>query len=340
MNDYWLETRKSDGTFICKIPYWNLQYEIGFNGTTGIRWSTPLYHELVSQETIAPGLHEVWVVRNGKTVAAGPLWDVSVSTDTKSLTCGAQSLEDYFDVRLLQDVTYDTLDQTAIAWDMINTSQGRSGGALGITQGTLNTGITRSSTFTTYDEKRILEAIQDMSELEDGFDFWIDPDTRKFQARYPRPSVNRGLHLVYPANIASYALNMQGKYVRSRVVVQGPEPEYSVSTNTTVEAKYGLREYGDALKDAGTSDELTEYTTHVGNLRSEISSYPTLVLRDQTIDVFDTNTIQYGDMVRVTIKDGYIDIDAMYRYKGAQLTVNKSGDEIIVLYMQDDREVT
>jgi len=339
MTRYWLETRLRDGTFVCKIPFYNLQFEVGFNGTTGIRWSTPLYHELVSMTTIRAGLHEVWVMRNGVCVAAGPLWDISVSTDSRSLSCSAQSLEDYLDVRLIQDVDYSVIDQVNIAWDLISDSQARTDGALGIVSGTLGTGVTRSISWTTYDCKYILEAIQDFAELDDGFDFWINPVTRAFNAIYPRPATDRGLHLVYPQHISSYALNIQGKYTRNRVVVQGPDPSYDVGINTTNRALYGLREYADALKDAATANELTAYTTHVSDQRSDVSAYPTLVLRGQGINIFDTSVIQYGDKIKVTILDGYLSINQQYRYKGAQVTVNKSGDETIVLYTQDLREL-
>jgi hypothetical protein len=339
MARYWLETHLKDGTFVSRIPGYNLQFEVGFNGPTGVRWSTPMYHPQVSMAVMQAGVHEVWVMRNGVCVAAGPLWDIAASTDNRYLTCGAMTLEDYLDVRLIQDVTYTVQDQTAIAWNMITTSQAYTSGGLNIIAGTFGTGITRSISFRTYDEKQILEAIQDYSQLDDGFDFWIEPATRKFNAIWPRPQTNRGVHLVYPQHINSYAMTIQGKYTRNRIVVQGPDPAYAVGINTTNLSKYGLREYGDALKDASTSDDLTAYTTHLTDLRSDVSAYPTLVLRGQRFNIFDPNQFQFGDVFRVTINDGYINVDQNYRYTGAQVTVNNAGDETIVLYTQDLREL-
>lgn len=337
---YWLETHLPTGEFICKIPFYNLQFEVGFNGPSGIRWNTPLYDSRTTQANIAAGIHEVWVYRNGVVVAAGPLWDISVSTDAKALTCGAQSLEDYLDVRLIQDVDYTTIDQVNIAWDLIADSQARTGGNLNLVSGVLLGGVTKSISYKTYDGKYILEAIQDFAEAEDGFDFWISPSNRAFNAIYPRPKIDRNLHLSFPQHISSYAMVIQGKYTRNRVVVQGPDPAYAVGINTTNLATYGLREYTDALKDAATATELDAYTDHVVTMRSNVSAYPTLVLRGQYPNIFDPFTITYGDLIKVTIKDGYVDVDQQYRYKGAQVTVNKSGDETIVLYTQDLREVT
>lgn len=339
MATYWLETRTRLGAFVAKIPFYNLQFEVGFNGPSGIRWSSPLYHEQITEANMSPGLHEIAVMRNGVCIAAGPLWDMTVSTDSKSISCSAQSLEDYLDVRMVRDVSYVTTDQVNIAWDLVNDSQALTDGGLGLTSGVLLTGITRSMEYKTYDCKYILEAIQDMSEMEDGFDFWISPSNRQFHAIYPRPAIDRSLHLVYPQHISSYAVTYYGKYLRNRVVVQGPDPAYVVAVDTTSLATYGLREYGDALKDAATSNDLTEYTGHLRDIRKDVKGYPTLVLRGQVIDIFDPFSITYGDKVKVTIQDGYVQIDEQYRYKGAQVTVNKNGDETIVMYTQDLREL-
>jgi hypothetical protein len=339
MATYWLETRTSLGAFVAKIPFRNLQFELGFNGPTGIRWESPLYHEQITEANISPGLHEIAVMRNGVCVAAGPIWDITVSTDSKSMTCAAQTLEDYLDVRLIRDVSYTTIDQVNIAWDLISDSQALGNGNLGIVSGLLLGGVTRSIDYKTYDGKYILEAIQDFAEMEDGFDFWISPSTRAFNAVYPRPAIDRSLHLVYPQHISSYAVTYYGKYLRNRVVVQGPDPAYVVATDTTSLATYGLREYSDALKDAKTSNDLTQYTGHLRDMRKDVKGYPTLVLRGQVIDIFNAFAITYGDKIKVTIQDGYVQIDEQFRYKGAQVTVNKSGDETVVMYTQDLREL-
>lgn len=339
MATYWLETRTRLGAFVAKIPFYNLQFETGFNGPTGIRWSSPMYHEQITDANLSPGLHEIAVMRNGSCVAAGPIWDVTASSDAKALTCSAQSLEDYLDVRLVRDVTYSVIDQVNIAWDLINDSQALTGGDFGFTSGFLFGGVSRSIEYKTYDNKYILEAIQDFAEMDDGFDFWIEPSTRKFNAIYPRPAIDRSLHLVYPQHISGYAVTYYGKYLRNRVVVQGPDPAYVVATDTTSLSAYGLREYADGLKDAPTENALTAYTGHVRDLRSAVKGYPTIVLRGQYVNIFDPFTITFGDKVKVTIQDGYVNIDSQFRYKGAQVTVNKGGDETIVMYTQDLREL-
>jgi hypothetical protein len=227
-----------------------------------------------------------------------------------------------------------------MAWGWINDSQLLSGGDLGLVSGTLSSSGFYHREYHTYDGKYILEAIQDFSDGEDGFDFWIDPATRAFNAIYPRPTVNRNLHLVYPQHISSYAVTYYGKYVRNRIMVQGPDDTFVIATDTTSLSTYGLREYADALKDAANVNELTSYAQHVRDIRRNTKGYPTLVLRSQYLNVFDPNVIQFGDMIRVDIQDGYAQVSGLQRYKGCQVTVNKSGDETIVIYTQDEREVT
>lgn len=334
-----VETRTRAGVSVAQLPWSNLQFEKLFNKPSGIRCTLPLYHPVVQQSLITPGLHELCVRRNESIVACGPLWDVVASTDQKTLTLAGASLEDYLDTRVVKDATYTAVDQTAIAWGLINASQGASGGALGITSGTLGTGVTRSASYLTRDGKYVLEAIQDLSEMDDGPDFWIDPATRAFNAIYPRPSTNRGLTLSYPNTISSYSIQYYGKYMRNQVVVSGPEP-YSVTANDPSSiSTYGLRELADSYTDAPNTNALSAYASRLRDLRAVVKNYPTVVLRTQDINVFDPNIIQFGDQIKLIISDGYVDINALHRYGGCQITVANSGAETIVLYMQDLREL-
>lgn len=339
MADYRIESRLRDGTYIASLPFRNLQYEMGFNKPYGIRFDLPLYHDAVQPSTLAPALHEIWVWRNGVAVTGGPLWDVSAASDGATISCGAQSLEDYFDVRLVGDQAYSVVDQTAIAWGLINTSQGLTGGALGIVSGTLGTGITRSATWRKFDNKYVLEAIQDMSEMTSGFDFKIDFSTRAFNAYYPRPQRNNNLTLIYPTHIRRYNVQYLGKYMRNSVNVAGVDPNYQTAIDTTSRTTYGLREYADSYRDAQLVTDLAAYAGKVRDIRKDVKNYPTCVLNADIIDIFDTSIIKFGDLVAVNIQDGYVNINQTMRYAAAQISVDKQGSETVVIYLQDQREL-
>lgn len=339
MATYRVESRLRDGTYVAALPYRNLQYELGWNKSYGIRFELPLYHQAVTWATLTPALHEIWVWRNGTLITCGPLWDATPSSESASISCNAQNLLDYFDVRLIGDAEYNVIDQVNIAWDLIADSQALTGGGLNIVAGTLDTGITRSAKWIKFDNKYILEAITDFSEMTDGFDFYINPSTRAFHARYPRPQVDRGLTLVWKKHIRRYSVQFMGKYLRNTVRVSATEPNYAEAVDTTSRTTYGLREYGDTYRDAPTASELSDYASKLRDKRKDVKNYPTVMIDPSVIDIFDPNVIQYGDKVRIIINDGYVNIDQQYRYITAQVSVDKQGAETVVIYLQDLREV-
>lgn len=339
MAEYRMESRLRDGTYLATLPYRNLQFEVGFNKPYTARFDLPLYHNSITWETLHPGLHEIWLWRNGTVIKKGPLWDATPSSNEANIACMFADIMDYLDVRLIIASEYSVIDQVNIAWGLIDDSQNATGGDLGIIQGTLNTGITRSATWTTFDNKYILEALVDFQEMTDGFDFNIDPATRAFNAYYPRPQRDNSLRLEYPTSIRKYSVQFMGKYLRNRVVVTATDPTFTTAIDTTSRTTYGLRDYADSYRDAATVSDLDDYASKIRDKRAEVKNYPTLVINTDQIDIFDSNVIQYGDLVQVVISDGYVNIDAQYRYITAQVTVDKQGIETVVLYLQDLREV-
>jgi hypothetical protein len=339
MADYRIESRLRSGQYLAALPFRNLQYEMGWNKPYSARFDLPLYHPAVNTSTLLPGLHEIWIWRNGVLIKAGPLWDVTASADDASVNCNMMDIVDYLDTRLVGAQSYTTTDQGSIAWGLINTSQGLTDGALGIVQGTTATAITRSATWKTFDNKYILEAITDMNEMTSGFDFYIDPSTRAFNAIYPRPQRNNNLQLIFPFHIRKYSIQYMGKYLRNSVGVAGTEPAYSTAVDTTSRGTYGLREYADSYRDAATITDLNAYASKLRDIRKDVKAYPTLTLNSDLVDIFDTNVIKYGDLINVQIVDGYVNINTTLRYITAQITVDKQGSESIVLYLQDQREL-
>ena len=336
---YRVETRLRNGTYVADMPYKNLQFELGWNKAYGIRFEVPMDHPLVTPATLEPGLHEVWVWRNGTVITAGPLWDATVSSESRSISCGAMSLLDYLDVRLIDNVEYNVVAQTTIAWDLIDNSQALTDGNLNIIAGTLSAGVTRSAKWIDFDNKYILEALQDMSDMDEGFDFYIDPATRAFTALYPRPQRDIGLQLTYPHQIRRYSLQIMGKWIRNRVRVTGQDPNYATAVDTSSLSYYGLRDCADSYRDAATVTDLTAFASKVRDKRALPRKYPTCVIDVTDINIFNTNIIKYGDVVRVLINDGYTQFDQDMRYITAQVTVDKQGMETVVLYLQDTREL-
>jgi hypothetical protein len=178
-----------------------------------------------------------------------------------------------------------------------------------------------------------------MSELQDGFDWRIKPD-RTFNVYYPRLQTDRGLVLKYPETISGYANQIYGKMLRNRIYIQGPEPWKAFANDPASEATYGIREFGDGYKDVKTATELNAYASKLRDQRVKPRLYPTIVLRNNLIDVFDSTVLDLGDKVKIIVDDGFTQINSQFRHAGHQVTVSKNGAETVVLYLQDLVELT
>lgn len=339
MADYRIETRLRSGEYVATLPYRNIQFEQFLNKPGGLRFALPLYHDAVTPQTLIEGLHETWVYKNDQLIFAGPLWDVTPTSQNKSISCAASTLEDYLDVRRINMNVTKSQDQVDHAWELITHTQDRTGGQLYITRGTAQTGVTRERTWSTYDGKYILEAIQDMSEEEDGFDFYITPD-RKFHCFYPRPRRNVGLTLTYPTTIRRYSVNKMGKWLRNDILVQGPDPVYKTAVDTASRNKYGLREHVAAYKDASNVNQVTKRAGKIRDDRRRPRYNYSVSIDTTVIDIFDDAIIKFGDVIKLEIQDGhYVDVAESFRYVGHQVTVSEQGSESVVLYLNDLREV-
>lgn len=147
---------------------------------------------------------DVWVERNGADIFRGRV--VSSADDiqetTYNVTATAQDYRGVLDRRLLLDGdrTWTGVPQETIAGNLIDYTQGKSGGTLGITHGSTfgswpATGINRTITFR--DGDSIWNCIKSLTAMQNGFEFVIDSELVA-QLYWPRRSgVDNGAVLDY-----------------------------------------------------------------------------------------------------------------------------------------------
>ena len=102
---------------------------------------------------------------------------------------------------------FTTIDAGTIAWTLIDETQSLANGNFGITQGTIETSITRSPI---YDKKNVLEAIRELSNMGQdgssnyGFDFEITP-LKVFNIYYPyKGTIREDVVFRYPGNCENF----------------------------------------------------------------------------------------------------------------------------------------
>jgi len=340
MADFRLEARTRAGLYLATLPFRNLQGEFWRNRPKQIRFELPLHDPVVTRSNVDPGKTELQLFRNDTKVYTGVLWNVTASSGEGKLTCDSESLESYLGLRRIdQDLRYTAQTGGSIFWDLINRAQLGTDAALGFTTGTINVAPNRTVSFLKsdgnyYDE--VLTEFADDSQL--GFDWEIDQN-RQLQVYYPRPQTPSRSRLIYGGVVTGYSLQVQGKYAANDVVIKGKDAIRSTPVIDTVRrAQYGLRQYIDSNSNLTTVAACNDQAQRTLNLRRDVRQTPQVSLRTQDLNPFNGD-IWFGQTASVVINDDWTQFNQTMRMEGFQVTVGKHGNETIILYMTDMREV-
>lgn len=149
---------------------------------------------------------DVWVYRRfatggnaellfrGRVTASTDDWDADTLT-TVVVANGYRALLDRRFVLEGDQAVFAGADQGTILWSLVNLSQGRSGGGLGITVGTGGTtGVVRDRTYEA--GQNIGQLCSQLGNVTSGFDWEVDP-LLKLNVFYPSRGTDRGVVLDY-----------------------------------------------------------------------------------------------------------------------------------------------
>lgn len=335
MPDYKVESRTRDGIYLATLPYRDLQGEFRFNTTQEVRFSmNKIDIDSFTANEVEAGRTEIRVYRNDVLIFVGPLWNLTINSD-QSVSLMAQDLSSYF---LKRKVDVDTTIADTfgnVAWSLIQTSQAKTDGGLGITRGVAVPANAPSGTYKVTANKMINEILEEISAGDNGFDWYFSTD-RKYNQYYPRLQRLSEARLEYGSTIKSYSVQHQGLYESNTVIAVGKDSLVSPPMiDATMRTKYGLREFVASNTSLTTQSSVNNLASATLDLRREINKQ--VQITTDSVNPFDL--LQYGDLIRTIINDGYVQIDQNMRYVGFQLTVGKHGDESFTLYLNDLREL-
>lgn len=337
MANFVMESRTVAGSYLATLPFRNLQGEFFLSKPDQFRWELPLYHPSITRSTFFPGKTEMWLWRNGAKIFAGPLWDATANSGTKKITCAAEGLESYFDVRRISADTSLTGTLGDNAWALIAASQAMTDGNLFITQGTTTGAISGTYKYAKDEGLYIGNVITDLS---DGgaFDWEITP-ARVFNIYTPRIGSRARVRLEYGGNVNNYSDQVMGKYEANDVLIKGPGTTVSQPTIDTVKrSEYGLRQFTDSNTAMKTQTLLNGYASRVLALRRDSREIPQIGVNTVGVNPLDGD-ITLGQISRLVINDGWVTYDQDMRMSGFQLTAGKHGEETFILYLSDLREI-
>jgi hypothetical protein len=194
---------------------------------------------------LAPGLHEMKVLRDGdavETVFQLARTSIRGTENTVDISLEWHGIASYLQDALVypQAAIY---DGTTLPWTWINAYQSRTGAALGITQGTV-TGSAPNRQVSIEQEASLFEQITNLSRSADGFDWVIDTE-RTYREWHSQRGQDRGLVLEPGRNVIAWSYDEDtgpGEIVTDIIVKGAPGSADVTASDTTSRSLYARRE--------------------------------------------------------------------------------------------------
>lgn len=298
-----------------------------------------------------PARNAIYVDRNGTLVWGGIIWNRTYSSASQELSITAREFESYFEKRqITTTLAYTNQDQLYIARDLINTAQAQPYGDIGIVVGSETSGVLIDRVYYDYELKGVWQAIKDLSNQDDGFDFNITVDydindvpTKTLVLGYPRTgtiyNVNDPYAYVFefPAgNIVEYEYPEDGSIAVNALHVIGAGSNEGKLTSfaedtTKFATGWPLLEGQANYSDITDQTVLDELATGQVLALSEPPPIIKVVVPAYAEPQFGTYGI--GDDARLRIIDERFPtgLDAIYRIVGLSVQPGEDGPERVTI---------
>lgn len=320
-----------------EIPFSSFSYSHALNRPGQFSGSIGLRHPKATRTNLAPAKTCVYVERDSVLIWGGILWTADPSQDSVQLSVGGEGDLSYFAHRLIRETkSYAQQDQLFIARDLVNYAQAQPSGNIGITVGTETSGALRDRTYYGYERKNLLEALQQLAAVENGFDIAVDVAysggniVKTLDLSYP--SRGRRTELVFDAasNVRFLRAPIDGTRMARVVDVIGAGEGDSMLISTAQDADfegYPRLEAVRSVKDVNIEATLNAHAlAGLALLRNPVEIPEVQIIDNETAPVGSFIT---GDEVRVRGSDGYISIDSLYRIMELSVAVDQNGDETV-----------
>lgn len=227
-------------------------------------------------------------------------------------------------------------DQAEIAWSLVQVTQAKSGGSLGIVRGwsgTLPTGVLLDRTFVAGDS--IGELIQTLSETDDGFDWDLTPtdsNSLSLNVWHTQRGTDRGVVLIYGGDlIASLSRSVDPSNYANSVRLTGSdavvaEERVASDIGTVAQGRWDL-----ALGESGitTQSALSDRADWQIGQSQVITPAWTVTMRRGAWE--GPSHIWLGDPVRLVVMSGRLSVDTTYRVQEASIDLDGNGGEQVTL---------
>lgn len=319
----------------------SLTFSDKLNGVGGAYFTLSPYDEASSKSNLKRWRSIIAVKDNDTYLWVGPV--VNTRLDNFGDIDGNITVECVSYIGMLKDrytdqvKNYSSTDAGEIAWDLINETQSRTNGHLGLTKGTIEVTTRRDRT---YEYKNVLEAIKDLTKVNGGFDFDLtytqtadgDLDKIKFNV-YSDKGQTRNYEFKLGYNVQNISVSTVGDIVNYVTYIgagTGDDIITVTAEDATSQKGYTRREDVIARKDISIEDTLTEHAYEIVR-KNKVDNYEIMVVTNNEIEPKFGN-IELGDKVKLNLHlgNGYIDFDGYGTAKEYEVTVGKEGEKKVM----------
>ena len=299
------------------------------------------------------------VERDGVVVWCGIVWLSPYSDEPPTRDIRAGETWSYFRHRVI-DYNYfpNAVDQSTIAQTIVSNAVGAPGGDIGVTVEASTSGVLRDRTYNSFELKPVGEAVEQLGQCDNGFDFAIDAAwnpstgaiTKTFRTHYPRRGRNypqTGHVFEVGRNVIDWTWPTDGTRVANKVIAIGRSDGSATMLSTQsdvsqiVDTSFGGPGYPlleDTLSRTDVSVQSTLNALALARLKSSATpvTLPEITVRADIDPVFGSYIT--GDSCRFLVPpntsprfpDG---LDSFMRIVGWDVAVTDDGAESVKLIL-------
>ncbi len=325
---------RGGGAKIEEFPADKIKYGFRHNRPGAISFTRPLDHAKPIQGNIEEGVHEVVVEREGTVAVVGPVLTVKEDDQANTLSIGGEGLMAHLRrMHITETLAFSvsTDDQFDIARALIEHHQDKGGGNFGIdTTAVTTSGRKRDRSYLREAQKNIYDAIVELSEVDDGFDFDFNPLDRKFDLFYPRRGRRRTDIVFDRRNIRRFERSRDATGQGSHIIGQFADELIVTTQDSGAVAKYGLTQRIITHKDVSVVATATDHVTDAVRVWKDVPNLIVLTVNTTDPQVF---TYEPGDEVKVKWESKYDTVNEFQRLIGFDVIWTAAKEEA-VLYLE------
>jgi hypothetical protein len=334
---------------LAELPLSSLTYTETLNGPGSWSATCPLLgNAVLLNAATEPERTAIYIERDGAIVGGGIVWTRTRSMD-QPMTLGGAGWWSFFKRQNLRStLTFAATDQLLIARTLINTAQAQPGANIGVTVGAEVSGIARDRVYNSFECKQIAEAVEQLADVQTGFDFAIDTTQARGKVlalSYPRRgriSGSTGIVFETGKNLIGYTATQDGtRSARTFTAIgAGDGVDMLIATNTRtdlLDAGFPLTSDTGSFKDVIVQATLDGHALAGVNARAVTPTFWSIVVDpddpDGGIKSFitgDDAVLRIGDDVNFPRQaDGSPGYERAHRILEWSLNVPESGKDTL-----------